>query len=53
MTVVCFWVDKSYEWDRITMLADARAAVEETPNVWKPLDDTTSKLFRLRVMSSL
>jgi hypothetical protein len=47
MTVVCLWLDNSYGRERITLLADTRAAVEEKPGRWKSLDETTTKLFRV------
>jgi hypothetical protein len=47
MTVVCCWWGNPYGRERITLLADTRAAVEVKKDVWKPLDETTTKLFRV------
>ena len=49
MTIVCCWLDESYSRRRITAIADARAAVQDTMGNWSPLSDTTIKLFRISV----
>jgi hypothetical protein len=47
MTIMCCWFNQSYSLDRLTGIADERAAVEEKRDVWKPLTETAVKLFRL------
>jgi len=49
MTIACCWLDDSYGRSRITAVADARVAVESAPGKWTPLNDTTTKLFRIPV----
>src|SRR5208282_5914209 len=48
MTIVCSWLDDSYGRSRITAVADARVCTESAGR-WVPLNDTTSKLFRIPV----
>jgi hypothetical protein len=48
MTIVCCWLDDSYTKSRITAIADARVSIESAGK-WVPLNDTTSKLFRIPV----
>jgi len=48
MTIVCCWLDDSYGRSRITAVADARVC-SEVGGKWAPLNDTTSKLFRIPV----
>jgi hypothetical protein len=49
MTIACAWWDESDGLKRITAIADARAAVEETNGLWEPLSDRTVKLFAIDV----
>ena len=49
MTIMCCWFDQSYSRDRMTGIADARAATEDKKDVWTPLTESTVKLFRLRL----
>jgi hypothetical protein len=49
MTIVCCWLDDSFGRSRITAVADARVAREIATGKWTPLNDTTSKLFRVPV----
>lgn len=48
MTVVCCWLDDSYSRRRITAIADSRAATKKNEE-WVPLNEVTTKLYRLRV----
>lgn len=52
MTVVCCWLDESYGRKRITAIADSRAAIK-VGGQWKPLQETTQKIFRVRVACHL
>lgn len=49
MTVVCCWLNNSYGRTRITALADTRATVRLQSGEYRPLDECTVKLFRVRV----
>lgn len=49
MTIMCCWFDQSYSHDRMTGIADERAAVEKKKGEWTPLTESTVKLFRLSV----
>jgi hypothetical protein len=49
MTIACAWWDESDGLQRITAIADARAAVEKKKNEWEPLSDLTLKLFAIEV----
>jgi len=48
MTIACCWLDNSLSRKRISAVADGRAADKEN-GVWKPLNDVTTKLFRVQV----
>jgi hypothetical protein len=48
MTLVCCWVDDSYGRNRITAVADSRAA-DLRNDEWHPQSDQTVKLFRISV----
>jgi hypothetical protein len=47
MTIICCWLDESYGRSRLTAIADARAAYKDEKDEWKPLTETTTKLFAL------
>lgn len=46
MTVVCCWLDSSYNRRRITAISDARASSSPTKTQIDRLNDNTTKLFR-------
>ena len=48
MTIVCCWLDQSLSRSRISAVADGRAATKDGDQ-WKPITDTTTKLFRVPV----
>src|SRR5262245_37154093 len=48
MTIVCCWFDRSFGRNRITAIADARAA-RKVNERWVPLAETTVKLFKADV----
>lgn len=50
MTVVCCWLDESNGRKRITAIADSRAS-KKVSGQWKPLQQTTQKIFRVRAAS--
>lgn len=49
MTVVCCWLDNSYGRNRITLLADSRITSEDQAGKVTVINETTEKLFRLRI----
>lgn len=49
MTVVCCWFDESYGLNRIAALADTRATSCDTDGLVTVHNETTMKLFRIRI----
>ncbi|MFK2876393.1 hypothetical protein [Rhodanobacter hydrolyticus] len=47
MTLVCCWLDKSYGQNKITALADARAADLGADGKWTPRTELTTKLYKV------